>query len=65
MEYKLEKKLEFIENELKILKNLIISNTNFPIKNPVSFRGMARTNLSGTKLDKAIGKAKKSISKVM
>ena len=63
MEYKLTKKLDTIENELKLLKTLILSSYGYKIKKPVSFRGIAKTNLSEEELDKSIERAKKSLSK--
>ena len=54
MEYKLEKKLDTIENELKLLKTLILSSYGNSIKKLVSFRGIAKTNLNDKELDKAI-----------
>ena len=63
MEYKLEKKLDTIENELKLLKTLILSSYGNSIKKPVSFRGIAKTNLNDKELDKAIGESKKSLFK--
>ena len=63
MEYKLEKKLDTIENELKLLKTLILSSYGNSIKKPVSFRGIAKTNLNDKELDKAIEESKKSLFK--
>ena len=65
MEYKLTKKLEEIEKELKTLKTLILTGYGYKIKKPVSFRGIATTKLSEEELDMAIEEAQKSLSKGM
>ena len=63
MEYKFAKKLDAIENEIKNLKAIILSSYGNKIKKPVSFRGVANTNLSDAKLDEAIEEAEKSLAK--
>lgn len=63
MEYKFAKKLDSIENEIKLLKAMVLSSYGNKLKKPVSFRGIAKTNLSDEDLDKAIESAKKSLSK--
>jgi hypothetical protein len=63
IEYKFEKKLDSIENEIKNLKAIILSSYGNKIKKPVSFRGIAKTELSDIQLDKAIEEAKKSLAK--
>lgn len=65
MEYKFEKKLDDIENEIKLLKAIVISSYGSKIKKPISFRGIARTKLSDEALDEAIDEAKKSLAKGM
>lgn len=65
MEYKFEEKLDNIENEIKLLKAIVLSGYGNKIKKPVSFRGIAKTNLSDEDLDKAIDESKKSLAKGM
>lgn len=63
MEYKLVKKLDNIESEISSIKTLILSNYNYKMKKPVSFRGIAKTKLSEKELDKSIEESEKSLFK--
>lgn len=63
MEYKFAKKLDSIENEIKLLKAIVLSSYENKIKKPVSFRGIAKTNLSEEELDKAIEESKRYLFK--
>ena len=61
MEYKSEKKLDNIENEIKLLKSIVLSGYGNEIKKPVSFRGLAKTKFTTKDVDKAIEKSRKSL----
>ena len=64
METKLEEqinsKLNIIEKEIRTLHKTLLFGTS-KMKKPVSFRGIAKTNLSEDELDIAIDEAKSSL----
>lgn len=60
MQQELQKKIESIENEVKLIKTLI-KIKGYSVKKPVSLRGIAKTKLNANKLDTEIEKSKKSL----
>ena len=52
----IEKRIVYLEKEIKKLRNIIETDK----RNPVSFSGIARTNLNEKELDKAIKQVRKS-----
>lgn len=61
MEQDIYPELKKIENEIKIIK-VMIMESKLPKKN-VSFRGMAKLKVSEEELEKSIMEAKKSLFK--
>jgi len=61
MRQEMQKKLENIENDIKLIKTMI-KIKDYKIKKAVSLRGIAKTTMSSTQLDCEIEKSKKSIS---
>ena len=57
----LYRKLGDIENDLAILKSIVLSRYKRKAKNAVSFRGMAKSSLNEEELNRAIAEAKKSL----
>ena len=60
LEEQINLKLNNIEEEIKTLHKTILFGTS-KMKKPVSFRGIAKTNLTEDQLDEAIDEAKKSL----
>ena len=60
LEEQINLKLNSIEEEIKTLHKTILFG-NVKMKKPVSFRGIAKTNLTEDQLDEAIDEAKKSL----
>ena len=54
--------LKKIENELKVIKVMLMESKQLPKKN-VSFRGMAKQLVSDKELEKGLKEAKRSILK--
>ena len=65
MEYKLLKKIDNMENDIKLLKKIVLSSYGYTMKKPVSFRGIAKTKLSDEELDQAIEESQRSLLKGM